>query len=97
MELYITPISRVINVTTYSPSYPFIFGHLEFLRAYRLQLAFITAGDGPETLDTMQEDAHLAGGWISVVRLDGCSTIRRILEETENQRTSVLRDKEWWF
>lgn len=36
-----------------------------------------------------QEDAHLAGGWISVVRLDGCSTIRRILEETENQRTSV--------
>jgi len=33
-----------------------------------------------------EEDAHLAGGWISVVRLDGCSTIRRILEETENQR-----------
>ena len=33
-----------------------------------------------------QENAHLAGGWISVVRLDGCATLRRILEETENQR-----------
>ena len=87
MELYITPISRVINVTTYNPSYPFTFGHLEFIRAYRF-----------ETLDTMQEDAHLAGGWISVVRLDGCSTIRRILEETENQRISLRKSgKEWWF
>jgi len=33
-----------------------------------------------------EENAHLAGGWISVVRLDGCATLRRILEETENQR-----------
>eukprot|EP00435_Cladocopium_sp_Y103_P075673 s11_g62.t1 len=33
-----------------------------------------------------EENAHLAGGWISVVRLDGCATLQRILEETENQR-----------
>ncbi|CAJ1389518.1 unnamed protein product [Effrenium voratum] len=32
-----------------------------------------------------EEDAHLAGGWISMVRLDGSNTLRRILEETENQ------------
>ncbi|CAL1159531.1 unnamed protein product [Cladocopium goreaui] len=39
-----------------------------------------------------EENAHLAGGWISVVRLDGCATLRRILEETENQRTSIQRE-----
>ncbi|CAK9113357.1 Threonine--tRNA ligase [Durusdinium trenchii] len=33
-----------------------------------------------------EEDAHFAGGWISVVRLDGSATVRRILEETSNQR-----------
>lgn len=33
-----------------------------------------------------EADSHLAGGWISVLRLDGCATVRRILEETTNQR-----------
>lgn len=54
-----------------------------------LYMASWLIGDQFHYSMSWQEDAHLAGGWISVVRLDGCSTIRRILEETENQRTSV--------
>lgn len=54
-----------------------------------LYMASWLIGDQFHYSMSRQEDAHLAGGWISVVRLDGCSTIRRILEETENQRTSV--------
>eukprot|EP00930_Biecheleria_cincta_P032872 TRINITY_DN22779_c0_g1_i1.p1 TRINITY_DN22779_c0_g1~~TRINITY_DN22779_c0_g1_i1.p1 ORF type:complete len:1440 (+),score=236.14 TRINITY_DN22779_c0_g1_i1:25-4320(+) len=33
-----------------------------------------------------EEDPHLVGGWISIVRLDGAGTIERVLQETDNMR-----------